>query len=57
MPAFEDEQDREEQEMDEGEFREIKAAIDEAREQAGRGEGISLSDFDQQMRIKYGIQR
>ena len=48
---------REEQEMDEAEFREIKAAIDEAREQAGRGEGISLSDFDQQMRIKYGIQR
>jgi hypothetical protein len=48
---------REEQEMDEEEFREIKAAIDEAREQGGRGEGISLSDFDQQMRAKYCIRR
>lgn len=46
--------DYEEAEMDEAELRDTRAAIDEAREQAGRGEGISLIDFDQQMRSKYG---
>ena len=49
--------DHEEGEMDEEEFRDTKAAIDEARDQAERGEGISLDDFDQRMRAKYGIQR
>jgi Arc/MetJ-type ribon-helix-helix transcriptional regulator len=47
----------EEEEMDDAEFLDTKAAIDEARAQAERGEGTSLDDFDQRMRAKYGIQR
>lgn len=49
--------DYEEEEMDQAEFRETKAAIGEALEQADRGEGISLEEFDKNMRAKYGIQR
>ena len=49
--------DYEEEEMDEEKFRDTKAAIDEARDQAERGEGISLDDFDQRMRAEYGIPR
>ena len=49
--------DYEEEDMDEAEFRETKAAIGEALEQADRGEGISLEEFDENMRAKYGIQR
>jgi len=48
--------DYEEEEMDQAEFRETKAAIGEALEQADRGEGISLEEFDKNMRAKYGIQ-
>ena len=43
--------------MDSQEFRDTEAAIDEALEQAERGDGISLEDFDKDMRAKYGIQR
>jgi predicted transcriptional regulator len=43
--------------MDEPEFRETKAAIDEALEQADRGEGTPLEEFDHHMRAKYGISR
>ena len=43
--------------MDEEEFRQTRAAIDEALDQAGRGEGISLEEFDKGMRARYGIQR
>ena len=49
--------DYEEEEMDQAELRETKAAIGEALEQADRGEGISLEEFDKNMRAKYGIQR
>lgn len=49
--------DYEEGEMSLAEFGETKAAIEEAREQADRSEGISLDEFDKQMRSKYGIQR
>jgi Arc/MetJ-type ribon-helix-helix transcriptional regulator len=42
--------DYEEGEMDEEEFRDTKAAIDEARDQAERGEGTSLDEFDRSMR-------
>ena len=41
--------------MDETELRDTKAAIHEALDQADRGEGISLEDFNQKMRTKYGI--
>jgi Arc/MetJ-type ribon-helix-helix transcriptional regulator len=43
--------------MDEAEFRDTKAAIDEALERANRGEGIALEDLDHNMRAKYGISR
>ena len=43
------------EEMDKKEFSEIKAAIHHAREQAGRGEGISLEEFDRNMRARYGM--
>ena len=43
--------------MDEEEFRQTRAAIDEALDQAGRGEGISLEEFDMGMLARYGIQR
>ena len=49
--------DYEEEEMDAAEFSETKAAVGEALEQADRGEGISLEEFDKKMRSKYGIQR
>ena len=49
--------DYEEEEMDEAEFRETKAAIGEALGQADGGEGISLEEFDENMRAKYGIRR
>jgi Arc/MetJ-type ribon-helix-helix transcriptional regulator len=49
--------DYEEDGMDEAEFRTTQAAVDEALEQAGRGEGVSLEDFEKNMRAKYGIQR
>ncbi len=49
--------DFEEEEMQEEEFRDTKAAIDEALQQTQRGEGSSLEEFDQRMRSKYGIQR
>jgi len=49
--------DFEEGEMSEGEFLETKAAIDEALDQAGRGETVSLEEFERDMRAKYGISR
>jgi Arc/MetJ-type ribon-helix-helix transcriptional regulator len=49
--------DYEEEDMDEAEFHATKAAVDEALEQAERGEGVSLEDFEKNMRAKYGIQR
>jgi Arc/MetJ-type ribon-helix-helix transcriptional regulator len=49
--------DYEEDDMDEEEFRATKAAVDDALEQAERGEGVSLEDFEKNMRAKYGIQR
>jgi Arc/MetJ-type ribon-helix-helix transcriptional regulator len=49
--------DYEEEDMDEAEFRATKAAVDEALEQAERGEGLSLEDFEKNRRAKYGIQR
>ena len=44
-------------EEDEGQIEEIKAAVREGLEQAERGEGASLEEFDQHMRRKYGIPR
>jgi len=49
--------DFEEEEMSEDEFLETKAAIDEALDQADRGEGMWLEDFERDMRTKYGISR
>jgi Arc/MetJ-type ribon-helix-helix transcriptional regulator len=49
--------DFEEEGMDAEEFQETRAAIDEALAQADRGEGVSLHEFDQNMRAKYGIRR
>ena len=47
----------EEDDMDEEEFRATRAAVDDALEQAERGEGVALEDFEKKMRVKYGIQR
>jgi len=44
-------------EEDERQSEEIQAAVREGLEQAERGEGTSLEEFDQQMRRKYGIPR
>jgi Arc/MetJ-type ribon-helix-helix transcriptional regulator len=49
--------DYEREAMDDAEFRDTKAAVGEALEQADRGQGISLEDFDRSMRAKYGISR
>ena len=43
--------------MDEAEFSDTKAAIDQGLEQAEHGETISLEEFDHSMRTKYGISR
>ncbi|MFN7923922.1 MAG: hypothetical protein U0Q16_27720 [Bryobacteraceae bacterium] len=45
--------DYEDDEMTDSEFLDVKAAIEEGLEQADRGEGISLEDFDRRMRAKY----
>jgi Arc/MetJ-type ribon-helix-helix transcriptional regulator len=47
--------DHEECEMDEEEFRETKAAIDEALEQGERGEGRPAEAVFADMRAKYGL--
>lgn len=47
--------DYEEGEMDGQEFRETKAAIDEALEQGERGEGRSVEEVFANLRAKYGI--
>ena len=44
-------------ELDEEEFRETKAAIDEALEQGERGEGRPAEEVFAQLRAKYGISR
>jgi predicted transcriptional regulator len=49
--------DYEEGEMDEQEFRETKAAIDEALEQGKRGEGRPAEEVFENLRTKYGISR
>ena len=49
--------DHEEGVMQEEEFRDTEAAIDQALNQAERGEGISLKEFDHRMRAKYGVLR
>ena len=43
--------------MDGAEFMEVKAAVAEGLQQAERGEGISLEEFDQKLRVKDGLQR
>ena len=47
--------DHEEGVMQKEEFRDTEAAIDQALNQAERGEGTSLKEFDQRMRAKYGV--
>jgi Arc/MetJ-type ribon-helix-helix transcriptional regulator len=49
--------DYEEGEMDELEFRDTKAAIDEALEQGERGEGRPAEEVFATLRAKYGIPR
>ena len=49
--------DYEGEEMDSAEFLEVKAAVAEGLQQAERGEGNSLEEFDQKLRVKYGLQR
>ena len=46
-----------ESEMDEEEFRETKAAIDEALEQGQRGEGRPAEEVFADLRARYGISR
>lgn len=45
------------QEMDDAEFGEVQASVEEGLQQGARGEGVSLEEFDLKMRAKYGIQR
>jgi len=47
----------EDDEMSGVDFLETKTAIREGLDQAERGETISLEEFDQNMRAKYGISR
>ncbi len=49
--------DYEEGETDELEFRDTKAAIDEALEQGERGEGRPAEEVFSALRAKYGISR
>ena len=49
--------DYEGEEMDSAEFLEVKAAVAEGLQQAERGEGNSLEEFDQKLRVRYGLQR
>jgi Arc/MetJ-type ribon-helix-helix transcriptional regulator len=49
--------DYEEGEVDELEFRDTKAAIDEALEQGERGEGRPAGEVFAALRAKYGISR
>jgi predicted transcriptional regulator len=49
--------DYEEGETDEQEFRDTKAAIDEALAQAERGEGRPAEEVFADLRAKYGISR
>jgi predicted transcriptional regulator len=49
--------DYEESVMDEKEFRETKAAIDEALEQAQRGEGRPAEEVFADLRARYGTSR
>jgi Arc/MetJ-type ribon-helix-helix transcriptional regulator len=49
--------DYEKDEMREDEFLKVKLAVAEAQEQAERGEGVSIDEFEKHMRAKYGIQR
>ena len=44
-------------EDDEGQMEEIRAAVREGLEQAERGEGASLGEFDRRMRRKHGMPR
>lgn len=43
--------------MGEAEFAQVQAFVEEGLQQAARGEGVSLEEFDPKMRAKYGIQR
>jgi hypothetical protein len=43
--------------MDEQEFRETQAAIDEAREQSRRGEALAARRVFEELRAKHGIPR
>jgi Arc/MetJ-type ribon-helix-helix transcriptional regulator len=49
--------DYEKEEMDEDEFLEARLAVAQARAQGDRGEGVSVEEFERNMRAKYGIQR
>jgi Arc/MetJ-type ribon-helix-helix transcriptional regulator len=49
--------DYEEGEMEEPEFRETRAAIDEALEQGERGEGRPAQEVFAGLRAKYGLSR
>lgn len=49
--------DYNEREMDEREFRETKAAIDESIAQGERGEGRSAEEVFAGLRAKYGVSR
>jgi len=49
--------DYEEGDMDEKEFRDTKAAIDEALEQGRRGEARSAQEVFADLRVRHGISR
>lgn len=44
-------------EMDAAEFSSTRSAVDQGLEEAQKGEGISLEEFDQMMRARHGISR
>jgi Arc/MetJ-type ribon-helix-helix transcriptional regulator len=44
-------------EMDDAEFLAARSAVEQGLEEAKKGEGISLEEFDQMMRARHGISR
>ncbi len=47
--------DYEQEEMDQAEFHDVETAVEEGVQQGARGEGVSLEEFDRNMRSSASI--